>query len=227
MIIGNGLLARAFSSHAHDDGVVVFASGVSNSNETRTEEFTRERQLLELALAEECKLVYFSSCGVTDAHEAERPYIRHKRRMESLVLASREGYVLRLPQVVGRTDNPHTLTNFLRDRISNGERFTVWTHAERNLIDIEDVVAIGSAMIARWPVATRAVSIASTRSTPMPEMIAIFERILGRKAECTYEDKGHPMLVDSAVAREIGAGLGIDLGEGYAERTVRKYYENQ
>lgn len=227
MIIGNGLLAKAFSRYASDDSVVIFASGVSNSNETNEAEFERERRLLAAALVANRKLVYFSSCGVVDAYEAERPYIQHKRRMESLVLASPNGYILRLPQVVGPTGNPHTLTNFLRDRISRGERFTAWARAERNLVDIDDVAAIGSAMIDQWPSESRTVAIASSRSTTVPEIVAIFERVLGREANCAYEDKGHAMVVSSELASKVGAELGIDLGDGYAERIVRKYYGSQ
>jgi nucleoside-diphosphate-sugar epimerase len=227
VIIGNGLLANAFGRYASDDSVVIFASGVSNSNETSEAEFERERRLLAAALEGDRKLVYFSSCGVIDAYEAERPYIQHKRRMEALVLASPTGYVLRLPQVVGPTGNPHTLTNFLRDRISSGERFTAWARAERNLVDIDDVAAIGSAMIDQWPGESRTISIAGSRSSTVPEIVAIFEHVLGRQANCTYEDKGHAMVVSAELACKVGAQLGIDLGDGYAERIVRKYYGSQ
>jgi len=46
MIIGSGMLARDFKSYEEDEHILIFASGVSNSNETRVSEFNREQELL-------------------------------------------------------------------------------------------------------------------------------------------------------------------------------------
>jgi nucleoside-diphosphate-sugar epimerase len=226
MIVGNGLLARAFESHfgeSHD--VVVFASGVSNSLETRPGEFAREAALLRQSLDSEARrFIYFSSCGVAAAESELTPYMRHKRSMESLVLSASHGLVLRLPQVVGRTENHHTLTNFLRDHIVSGEHFTVWAHAERNLIDIDDIVKIGVKLAEELSTKATVVSIAAARSLLMPEIVGIFERVLGNTANCSYVKKGTPMVIDTAVAESLSARLGIDLGDGYIERVIAKYY---
>jgi nucleoside-diphosphate-sugar epimerase len=144
--------------------------------------------------------------------------------MESIVQSTRGGLVLRLPQVVGRTDNPNTLTNFLRDRILSGESFQVWSRAERNLIDIDDVVAIASAMIECEEQIPAVVNIAAERSVPMPAIVAIFEEALGRKANFDLKDQGTPFPIESAYANRVGRELGIDLGSNYAERVIRKYY---
>lgn len=226
MIVGNGLLAKAFEQHfVGSRDVLVFASGVSNSLETRPDEFGREETLLrELLHAHDGRLVYFGSCGAATGESELTPYLRHKRAMESLVLSTRHGLVLRLPQVVSRAKNPHTLTNFLRDRILADEHFTVWAHAERNLIDIDDIVSIAIHLIHEAPERATAVSIASIRSLPMPEIIKIFERTLGQSANCTYVDKGTPLTIDTTEVEKISTQLGIDLGEGYVNRIIRKYY---
>lgn len=226
MIVGKGLLARAFASNfGANTGVIIFASGVSNSLETRESEFEREHTLLRQMLdCDARRFVYFSSCGVVTAEAELTPYMRHKRRMESLVLSKSHGLVFRLPQVVGRTDNSHTLTNFLRDHITSGEHFTVWAHAERNLIDIDDIARIGSKLVDELPAMPATISIAALESLPMPRIIQIFERVLGKTANCTYVDKGAPMPVDTVQAQKASAGLGIDLGGDYVERVIVKYY---
>jgi nucleoside-diphosphate-sugar epimerase len=226
MIVGKGLLARAFEPcFGEASDVVVFASGVSNSLETRPGEFEREAALLRQRLDSEAKrFIYFSSCGVAAAESELTPYMRHKRSMESLVLSASHGLVLRLPQVVGRTENHHTLTNFLRDHIVSGEHFTVWAHAERNLIDIDDIVKIGARLAEELPTEATVVSIAAARSLLMPEIVGIFERVLGNGANCSYVKKGTPMVIDTAVAESLSARLGIDLGDGYIERVIDKYY---
>ena len=226
MIVGKGLLARAFEPHfGEDSDVIVFGSGVSNSLETMRSEFDRETALLTDWLGREAsRFIYFSSCGVA-ADDAElTPYMRHKQAMESLVLSASNGLVLRLPQVVGSTTNHHTLTNFLRDRIVSGEHFTVWARAERNLIDVDDVVKIGVGLATQVPAQTAAVSIAATQSMLMPEIIRIFERTLGKAANCSYVERGVPMIIDTSVIESMSASLGVDLGGGYIEHVIDKYY---
>ena len=227
MIVGKGLLAHAFeATFGNDEDVVVFASGVSNSLETAPAAFARERAMLSRYLnAAPRRLVYFGSCGVIASNEGRTPYMEHKKAMEALVLKSPGGLVLRLPQVVGSTNNAHTLTNFLRDRILAGEHFTVWQYAERNLIDIDDVARIGSMLAAELPVhRSNTVNIAAEKSASVPAIVGMFERILAKKAEYHSIARGDPLPIDAAIAVQMGARLGIDLGTGYIEAVIRKYY---
>lgn len=226
MIVGNGLLARAFARwHAHDTHIAIFASGVSDSFEVREEAFARERRLLDAVLARSPgRTVYFSCCSLSDNGATETPYMRHKRGMESRVLASAGGLVLRLPQVVGPAGNPRTLANYLHARIMAGESFEVWRHAERNLIDVEDVAAIATAMIDGLDDARALRTVATPYSLGMPEIVAIFERVLARTARFTVVDKGRPLPVDATEASALAARLGIDFGPDYPERLLRKYY---
>lgn len=227
MIVGKGLLAQAFEAQfGSDSDIVIFAAGVSNSLETSTEEFSREDTFLRQALAGGAKrLVYFGSCGVIATEAAASLYMQHKKRMEALVLSSAHGLVFRLPQVVGVTNNSHTLTNFLRDRILSGEHFTVWGRAERNLIDIDDVVAIGASLAGDFSNdCATVISIASKQSMPMPEIVTIFERTLGKSGNYSTVDKGAPLSIDTRKAVEVGKRLSINLEGGYTERVIRKYY---
>lgn len=225
MIIGNGLIARGFASrYANDDGIVIFASGVSNSAETGAEAFLREKSMLMDALAMGRKLLYFSSCGLISSSELLRPYMRHKAEMEDAVLASGQGLVLRLPQVVGNTTNPNTLTNFLRDRIVLHEPIDVWIKAERNLIDIDDVVAIITDFLRFWPSNHRVLTIAAGKSTPIPEIVAAMEDALGIRAIKRIVDAGEPLPVDSTIVLETARRLQIDLENDYVRRIIGKYY---
>lgn len=227
MIVGAGLLARAFSTrYSARDDVLIFASGVSNSLETAEREFAREREALAHATdGYRGKLVYFGSCSVGDHDRQATPYARHKLQMEALVLARPGGLVLRLPQVVGRTDNPHTLTNFLHRKILLGEEFSIWSNAERNLVDADDVAAIGAVAVERLAeTESRVMCIAARHSIPMLDLVSTFERILARKAFFRVEPRGASISFDARDADAIAASLGIDLGGDYVERILRKYY---
>ena len=84
MIIGNGLLAKAFSDFENNEKILIFASGVSNSNETRRQEFEREEILLRKGLTthKDKLIIYFSTCSVYEPSTNYREYTRHKLDME-------------------------------------------------------------------------------------------------------------------------------------------------
>lgn len=222
MIIGSGLIARAFEHYADDPDRVIFASGVSNSGERDPAAFARERDLLLEQLDRGLHTVYFGSCNVVNPQQ-NSPYFEHKRAMEHLVASSGTGTVFRLPQVVGHTRNPNTLTNYLRDCIVEGRVLRLWTRAQRNLIDIDDVARIATRLLSQ---AERAsiVSIATPWSLDMPQLVSLFEQVLGRRARVELIDRGEEMNIDSATAEAAAAEIGLDFGSGYPLRVIQKYY---
>ena len=225
MIVGNGLLAHAFArSHAHHPNVTIFASGVSNSLEVRADAFARERDLLDSVLRQRTRrVIYFSCCSLSGSLPTT-PYMRHKLDMESRIRAIPGGIVMRLPQVVGRSGNPHTLANYLQAKIMSGEAFEVWSRAERNLIDVDDVAAIATAMIDDADTTRNLRTIASPYSLGMLEIVSIFERVLARKAIFTLVDEGHALPIDATEAAAIAQRLGIGFERDYPERVLRKYH---
>ena len=72
MIVGHGLLARAFATFVDDEGTLIYAAGVSNSLETDPTAFARERHTLEAARAAHPNrlLVYFGTCSADDLRES-------------------------------------------------------------------------------------------------------------------------------------------------------------
>ncbi len=224
MIVGAGLVARAFAPlYAEDPDTLIFASGVSNSSETDPRAFARERAMLQDALEGGYRrVVYFGSCNVVNPRQ-DSAYFQHKRAMEALVAVHPAGIVLRLPQVVGHTRNPNTLTNFLRDRILAGEPLTVWTRACRNLIDIDDVVRIAAHLLAADDT-PRIVSIASPWSLPMRDIVALFETVLARRADVIALDRGEAMDIDTRLAEKAAGDIRLDFGPDYPLRVIQKYY---
>ena len=128
------MMAKAFSAFARDSSVLVFASGVSDSTETREAVFRRERDLLGQTLAShrEHLVLYFGTCSVYDPDRCDTPYVRHKLAMEELIAASPNPWMtLRLPLAIGPGHRGNTLANFLYERIVRGESFDVWAGATR------------------------------------------------------------------------------------------------
>ena len=142
IVVGNGLLGSHFLRLKACSDHVIFASGVSNSSSTSIDDFNREAALLKTWLKKSHKLIYFSTCSMDDPQLSATPYVIHKLAMEKLVMGSKAGIVIRVPQVVGNCANKNTLINFLVDKIYHNERFILQTGAVRNLIDIDDLVSL-------------------------------------------------------------------------------------
>jgi nucleoside-diphosphate-sugar epimerase len=226
MIVGNGLLATAFAPRfASDRALTVFASGVANSRETRQAEFERERDLLQHTLQAAPVMMYFSTCSVHDPELSQSPYVQHKLAMERLIQeAGSQHAIVRLPQVVGLSANPHTLTNYLYRQISAGERFEVWLQARRNLIDVADVVAIVSHLVAASQITGASLNVACSFSVPVLDIVRSLEALIGRAARFDAVMAGAHYDLDTNQAQAAAAQIGLVFDEHYVDKLLRKYY---
>jgi nucleoside-diphosphate-sugar epimerase len=199
MVTGNGMIAQAFMDLVHDSSVHVFASGVSRSTERDPRAFERERQLICSQPLDRSRFIYFSSCSVYDPSLSATPYVTHKRAMEDLV---RERYpdhlIVRLPNLVGHTTNPYTLTNFLRDRILLGDPFDMQVRACRYLLDVE-MVSIDLRPLFRLPALKgRAIDVCGSIAFTLPELVRAMELVLGRRTAVNQIDAGSCYTVNNA-----------------------------
>lgn len=142
MVIGNGLLAKAFleSDYPIFKDWVIFASGVSDSNETNETSFKREKDLLAKTLTENTglSLIYFSSVlvGISD-----KPYYKHKLEMENMIKESSCNHIiLRIPQIVGLSGNKNNVFNHFQENILNNRINIIYEGVERALIDVGTLV---------------------------------------------------------------------------------------
>jgi len=228
MIIGSGLLARAFAPEfSHRDDVCIYAAGVSNSSCTDAHEFSREHQRLTSALTQagnNATFVYFGTCSVADPESRDTPYVQHKLAMEHLVSAHPHYLILRLPQVAGKTPNPHTLLNYLYARISRSEAFMLWRNARRNIIDVADAVAITRELLADASMRNVTVNIANPASYPMIDIVHAMERSVGKKSIYEVVERGTTYPIDIRMINSVLDKTGIQFDDKYLERVIDKYY---
>ncbi len=110
MIVGHGDIASVLVDRPDR---VYFAAGVSNSRETRRCEFDRELDYL-CTVGRDRHLVYFSTLSV---FYGDSSYVHHKHHMEVQVRRNFELYtIIRLGNITWG-NNPHTLINYIRERI--------------------------------------------------------------------------------------------------------------
>ncbi|MCC2625495.1 MAG: hypothetical protein K0R14_1368 [Burkholderiales bacterium] len=192
MIIGNGMLAKRFEEYSGLDNIIIFASGVSDSRETKAESFGREKKLLLETLSNypERDFVYFSTCSIFDPEAADTPYVKHKLAMEQLIASmTKSYYIFRVSQIIGKADNT-TLINYIINMIRNHKPFKVWRRANRNLIGLDDVFAIVDYIIKNKILKNQIINIASPNNISIIDLINLIEKVLNLKAICTVIDKG-------------------------------------
>ncbi len=184
MVIGKGLIAKAFMpKFENDDDVVIFASGVSNSKEIDRAEYTREFELISRTIEEnpDKKFIYFSTCSVLDQCMRHTPYVRFKLLIERYIEFHCNRYLIfRLSNVVGPTDNPSTIVNYLFHKIAAGEKFRLWQGALRNILDIDHVVAICTELVDIYDANT--FNVANALSLPIERLVSDMEDFIGKKA---------------------------------------------
>ena len=227
MVIGNGLLANAFSEYKESKNYLFFCSGVSNSLCKEQSEFDREINLLSenIAAHPEMTFVYFSTCSVYDPSMVNSLYVKHKLRIEEIIKASCQHFhIFRLSNVVGHTKNPVTILNFLYSAVKTGSKFNLWKKSKRNLIDVEDVVLIVKEIIGRKILNNATVNIANPHSYNVTEIVSQIEQYLGKKGDYDLVEQGGAYVIDIEPIQEIIKELGINFDDSYFQRLLVKYY---
>lgn len=228
VIVGSGLLARAFAAHANDlTNTCIYAAGVSNSSCIDNLEFERDTNRLSASLAQASPrelFIYFSTCSISDPYSQDSRYVTHKKKLEELVRAHSRHSIIRLPQVAGKTPNPHTILNYLYNRIARSERFDLWRNAKRNIIDVEDVAKVVLDLVTVEDIQSETINLANPRSYSMQEIISALEKTARHRAIYNVVDKGGDYFIDTSRIAASVKRTGIAFDDGYLLRTLSKYY---
>jgi nucleoside-diphosphate-sugar epimerase len=226
MVTGTGMIAQAFMDLVRDDTVHVFASGVSRSTERDPRAFERERMLLTSQPLEQARFIYFSSCSVYDPTLIDSPYVAHKREMEALVrLRYPDHLIVRLPNLVGHTSNPYTLTNFLRDRILHADPFDMHVKACRYLLDVELVARDLRHLFRLQTLRGTSIDVCGSVAFRLPELVQGMERVLGRRTSVNEVDAGSCYTVDNSLFLGLlPDGRRLDYERIDLHALLRKYY---
>lgn len=221
MIIGNGIIANAVKSYDRED-IIFFASGVSNSLETRASEFERELSLLKTIYEgnREKKLIYFSTLSIHDQSKQNSPYVIHKKEIEDYIENNVDHYlILRIGNIVGKGGNPNTLFNFLKTQIANNNEFTLHLKARRLLLDIEDICRFVESH--GLQAHNKTINFSFPYYYDLKEIINAIEKETDKKGLYHESDEGDFYKVD--FDEDIVTFFSEKTPEGYLETLTRKY----
>ncbi len=226
MITGNGMVATALARFRDRDDVLIFASGVSNSSESDERCYSREKNLLlSLCSYQERTLVYFSTCSVFDPVLKDARYIAHKREMEDLVRHNFSRHlVLRLPTLVGVTDNPYTFFSSFRNKIARGEELVIHRSACRYLMDVSDVEMIIDLFLRDSDLCRGSYNVAYDNPMNVVEIVKIMEEVSGKEAVKVLVDKGNCFDFDRSAFRNALSRNNFTIPNNYNRRIIQKYF---
>lgn len=226
MIVGNGMIAKSFSKYYIDPDVVIFASGVSNSQEVNSSEFLREKKMLEYYVKDINHLVYFSTTSIYDESLKETFYVKHKIDVENYIKLNFKSYnIFRLPNVIGDSSNSSTLIKFLYNKIKNGESIDVFSNACRYILDVEDLAFIVTEIIKFKFFKNEVVNVSLSSSAKIIEIISILEECLGLKANKMIVDKGNCYDIDNNKLKHFLSKIDYKIQNNYISTTIKKYYK--
>lgn len=198
-VYGSGMMASAIRSAEGIRGAV-FAAGVSNSLETNEASYAREartlREFIDQHAAE--RIIYFSSYV---AAAGKSRYAKHKRDQEELLAQySHDFLVLRLPQVVGQTEN-RTLISYLVHAARTDAVVTIQKRALRSLVDVHDVGRITSLLTGK-NVTREVIAVGPPQPMAILEIVDKIESLLSVKINYKLTDEGDRQSGD--ITRLIG-----------------------
>ena len=227
MIIGNGLIASLFTE-CDQENIIFFASGVSNSLETKKEEFLREENLIKKTITENPNkvFIYFSTCSIYDSSKVESQYVLHKLKMEQIIIQLCPQYlILRLSNAVGNGGNPNLLMNYLVRSVKNKEIINVHTKATRNLIDVEDIKNITNQLIDKRYF-NKIINIAYPENYTIIEILEIMEKFYQTKLYLNLVKSGSGYAIDTHDVESYFIQHALTNKETYLHKILEKYYSN-
>lgn len=226
MIVGDGLIASLFYDFDRED-VIFFASGVSNSLETREEEFLREENLIRNTIKKNPNKVflYFSTCSIYDSSKTESQYVLHKLKMEQIIAKLSPKYlILRLSNAVGNGGNPNLLINYLVRSVKNEETINVHTRATRNLIDTEDIKNIVLDLVKKQDY-NKIINVAYPENYSIIEILQIIEKFFNIKTNLNLIKAGSGYNINIPDVESYFINNNLINKELYLCNILKKYYQ--
>lgn len=220
MIVGNGLIANAFLNYKNDDNIIIFASGVSNSSDASDLDFKREVNLLKKYISiPNKKLVYFSTCSVFDESVNKTPYVLHKINIETLIATMHTNYLIfRLPIVIGKTNNPNTFFNNIKNKILNRELILVFKNASRYLIDVDDLTKFLPKIIDDQ--SNKIINVCFNNKLLVDQIINLMSDSMSINTSKVYIEFGSKYDVDNSIFMKD-----ISIDDNYTNRIIKKYLQ--
>ena len=185
-IIGSGFIATKFKKYLRfikKNKVIVYAAGISNSLEIDKKNLEREiLKFKDFTQKNKKKLIYISTYSVNDNSRNNKLYVKNKIKIEKIIKRDNDEYIIiRLPEIIGKTKNLNTLTNFFYNNIINNKPFKVFKNSRRNLLDIDDAIKNCLKIIRKNKNNNRIINLLNIKFNTPLQIVINLEKILQKK----------------------------------------------
>ena len=195
-IVGSGFIAKSFKNKNNffkKKKCILYAAGVSNSNCKDLELYKKDFKRLKFKInsLNHNKLIYLSSCSVADKSRNKSLYLKSKIKNENYIKKNCKKYlIIRLPEIIGKNKNKHTLVNYFYYKIKNKEKINLYKNAKRNFMYIYDILEILVELINK-NISNKIINIASPKMTNVYKIVLLLEKILKKKAIINFKKKNN------------------------------------
>ena len=223
VIIGSGFIAKKFKKHQNflkNSNTVIYAAGISNSLEQKSSNLEREvRKVQNFIIHNNRRIIYISTYSINDTQRSKNRYVKNKIKIEKIIKNKVSKYlIIRLPELVGFSKNPYTLTNFFFNKIVNKEKFIVYKNTKRNLLDIDDAITNCMKLIKLYKRKNYEVNILNKKDYKPIEIVESLEKILKIKGIYKFKKIYRSNFKKSNT-------FYINLKKDYLNRILKKYYK--
>jgi len=224
MVIGSGLISKVFKEkYSENENTIIFASGVSDSQEIKPSNFSREKELLLKTLREHNtkQIIYFSTILID---YVSNQYYHHKKEMEDLIKTNSKNFIIfRIPQIIGESGNGNNLINYLVSNIKDGQEFVAYNNIKRSIMDVKDVFNIVDYCVGKS--SNEIIYVSGLEILSVVDLIEKIGYILNNKPIYTIQDNDESLgwsLLNSDIIKEYIINTEIDYN-GYTERIIKNY----
>lgn len=221
-IIGNGFLAKKFKKYLNflkKNQIVIYVAGISNSSEKNPIKLKREiKEIRKFCKIYREKLIYISTYSIIDNNRLKKQYVKNKIKIEKIIRKKIKRYVIiRLPEIVGKNNNPYTLTNFFYKNIKNDKTFLLYDKTKRNLLDVDDAIKNSIKLIKVSKKENQIINLLNKNFYTPRQIVGVFEKILKKKAKYKIKKiKNNRLLLKNSHF--------LKTKKDYLKKTIRKYY---
>lgn len=231
-IFGNGFIASHLKKLNTKKNIYIYAAGVSNSNNKKNHHYLREISTIKKIIKkidQNITFVYISSLSVENKNIQNNKYIKNKLKIEKIVKNNFINYlIIRLPQVVGRSKNKHTLTNSIVHNIKKNKRFLLWKNAKRNILDIKDIIKILNKYFRKDLNVKKTLNIYNPRSSSVIFILRTLGFILKKEVKFKVVDRENKNIILSNIKNNTKLPkklyTNID-NKNYVTRVLKRYYK--
>tara|TARA_B100000989_G_C19531760_1_gene470409 strand:- start:2621 stop:3322 length:702 start_codon:yes stop_codon:yes gene_type:complete len=231
-IFGNGFIASHLKKLNTKKNIYIYAAGVSNSNNKKNHHYLREISTIKKIIKkidQNITFVYISSLSVENKNIQNNKYIKNKLKIEKIVKNNFINYlIIRLPQVVGRSKNKHTLTNSIVHNIKKNKRFLLWKNAKRNILDIKDIIKILNKYFRKDLNVKKTLNIYNPRSSSVIFILRTLGFILKKEVKFKVVDRENKNIILSNIKNNTKLPkklyTNID-NKNYVTSVLKRYYK--